>query len=248
MPGEAPVCGFTAVAIPNRKARALLNDDFPASRSRAVDAVEHLLDGLAVLAGCVELGSLAAAVDPVLQLRREEVAPVPVAQIRGNGIDHEIVEIGERFNKQMASLAVAMTGCTHPQNGEPIAIMPDDEMEIGMGQHGEAGGGRSRILTADETAERMVAELIKATGVASGDSALLLINGCGSTTLMEQLIVYRKTAKVLADKGVKLVDGWCGEMLTVQEMGGFQMILCKLNEDHKALLSATASAPYWTSN
>ena len=172
---------------------------------------------------------------------------IGAAAEQGKSID-EIVEIGERFNKQMASLAVAMTGCTHPQNGEPIAIMPDDEMEIGMGQHGEAGGGLTKILTADETAERMVAELIKATGVASGDSALLLINGCGSTTLMEQLIVYRKTAKVLADKGVKLVDGWCGEMLTVQEMGGFQMILCKLNEDHKALLSATASTPYWTSN
>ncbi len=172
---------------------------------------------------------------------------IGAAAEQGKSID-EIVEIGERFHKQMATLAVAMTGCTHPQNGEPIAIMPDDEMEIGMGQHGEAGGGRSKILTADETAERMVAELIKATGVASGDSALLLINGTGATTLMEQLIVYRKAAKVLADKGVKLVDGWCGEMLTVQEMGGFQMILCKLSEDHKALLSATASTPYWTSN
>ena len=164
---------------------------------------------------------------------------------QGKSID-EIVEIGERFNKQMATLAVAMTGCTHPQNGEPIAILADDEMEIGMGQHGEAGGGLSKILTADETASRMVAELIKATGVTSGDSAMLLINGTGATTLMEQLIVYRKAGKVLAEQGVTLVNGWCGEMLTVQEMGGFQMILCKLNEDHKALLGAPAATPYWT--
>lgn len=172
---------------------------------------------------------------------------IGAAAEQGKSID-EIVEIGERFNKQMATLAVAMTGCTHPQNGEPIAILADDEMEIGMGQHGEAGGGISKILTADETADRMVAELIKATGVVEGDSAMLLINGTGATTLMEQLIVYRKAAKTLADKGVSLVNGWCGEMLTVQEMGGFQMIVCKLDDDHKELLGATCATPYWTCN
>ena len=170
---------------------------------------------------------------------------IGAAAEQGKSID-EIVEIGERFNKQMATLAVAMTGCTHPQNGEPIAVLADDEMEIGMGQHGEAGGGLSKILTADETADDMVAKLIKATGVTSGDSAMLLINGTGATTLMEQLIVYRKAGKILADKGVALVNGWCGEMLTVQEMGGFQMILCKLDEDHKELLGAKAATPYWT--
>jgi len=170
---------------------------------------------------------------------------IGAAAEQGKSID-EIVEIGERFNKQMATLAVAMTGCTHPQNGEPIAVLADDEMEIGMGQHGEAGGGLSKILTADETASRMVTELIKATGVAAGDSAMLLINGTGATTLMEQLIVYRAAGKILAGQGVNLVNGWCGEMLTVQEMGGFQMILCKLDEDHKALLGARAATPYWT--
>ncbi|MDD2598613.1 MAG: dihydroxyacetone kinase subunit DhaK [Kiritimatiellae bacterium] len=164
---------------------------------------------------------------------------------QGKSIE-EIVEIGERFNSQMATLAVAISGCTHPQNGEPIATLPDDKMEIGMGQHGEAGGGLSKILTADETAERMVTQLIKATGVSSGDSAMLLINGSGATTLMEMLIVYRKAGKVLQAQGVSLINGWCGEILTVQEMGGFQMILCKLDQDHKALLSAKAATPYWT--
>ncbi|MFA7172381.1 MAG: dihydroxyacetone kinase subunit DhaK [Kiritimatiellia bacterium] len=170
---------------------------------------------------------------------------IGAAAEQGKSID-EIVEIGERFHSQMATLAVAITGCTHPQNGEPIAVLPDDEMEIGMGQHGEAGGGRSKILTADETAERMVTELIKATGVKSGDSVLLLINGSGATTLMEMLIVYRKAGKVLQEQGISLTNGWCGEILTVQEMGGFQMILCKLDQDHKALLSAKTATPYWS--
>ena len=163
----------------------------------------------------------------------------------GKSLD-EIVELGERFNQQMATLAVAMTGCTHPQNGGTIAVLPDDEMEIGMGQHGEAGGGRSKVLTADETAERMIAPLMQATGVKAGDTALLVINGVGATTLMEMLIVYRKTAKILAEKGITLVPGVCDEILTVQEMAGFQMILCKLDADHVPLVAAKANTPYWT--
>ena len=163
----------------------------------------------------------------------------------GKSLD-EIVELGERFNKQMATLAVAMTGCTHPQNGGTIAVLPDDEMEIGMGQHGEAGGGRTKILSADETAERMIAPLMQATGVKAGDTAMLVINGVGATTLMEMLIVYRKTAQILAEKGVTLVPGVCDEILTVQEMAGFQMILCKLDADHVPLLAAKANTPYWT--
>lgn len=170
---------------------------------------------------------------------------VGAAAEAGKSLD-EIAEIGERFNKQMATLAVAMTGCTHPQNGGTIAVLPDDEMEIGMGQHGEAGGGRSKILTADETASRMIEPLVKATGVKAGDTALLIINGVGATTLMEMFIVYRKAAQILADKGVTVTSGACGEYLTVQEMAGFQMILCKLDADHHELLKAHARTPYWT--
>jgi dihydroxyacetone kinase-like protein len=163
----------------------------------------------------------------------------------GKSLD-EIYDLGERFNQQMATLAVAMTGCTHPQNGGVIATLPDDEMEIGMGQHGEAGGGRTKILTADETAARMLEPLMKATNIKSGDTALLLINGVGATTLMEMFLIYRKTAQILKDNGILLVPGICDELLTVQEMAGFQMILCKLDADHIPLLAAKANTPYWT--
>jgi len=163
----------------------------------------------------------------------------------GKSLD-EVVDIGERFNKQMATLAVAMSGCTHPQNGGVIAVLPDDEMEIGMGQHGEAGGGRSKILTADETAARMIEPLVQATGLASGDTAFMVINGSGATTLMEMLIVYRKASQLLAAKGIKLVNGMADEILTVQEMAGFQMILCKLDADHAGYLKARSNTPYWT--
>jgi dihydroxyacetone kinase-like protein len=179
------------------------------------------------LAGCIPLYKVAGA-----------------AAEAGKSLD-EVFEIAERFNKQMATLAVAMTNCTHPQTGQAISDLPDNEMEIGMGQHGEAGGGRSEILTADETAKRMIDPLIQATGVASGDKAMLIINGVGSTTLMEQNIVYRKAHQILDAKGIEVVPGLIGELLTVQEMGGFQMILCKLDDDHAAYLQAPSNAPYW---
>jgi len=194
---------------------------------------------------------ISAGVDTDPEEKRGLAGCIPLCKVigaaaeQGQGLD-DIVEIGERFNRQMATLAVAMTGCTHPQNGGPIAVLPDDEMEIGMGQHGEAGGGRSKLLTADETAARMIEPLTQATGVKDGDTAMLIINGVGATTLMEMFIVYRKAAQILAAKGVNVIPGACGEYLTVQEMAGFQMILCKLDEDHLELLKAEARTPYWT--
>ncbi len=170
---------------------------------------------------------------------------IGAAAEQGKTLD-EVYEIGQRFNKQMATLAVAMTGCTHPQNGGVIAVLPEDEMEIGMGQHGEAGGGRSKILTADETAAKMIAPLMKATGVKAGDKTMLIVNGVGATTLMEMFLVYRKATAVLADNGITSVPGICDELLTVQEMAGFQMILCKLDADHVELMQAKANSPYWT--
>ena len=170
---------------------------------------------------------------------------IGAAAEQGKTLD-EVYEIGQRFNKQMATLAVAMTGCTHPQNGGVIAVLPEDEMEIGMGQHGEAGGGRSKILTADETAAKMIAPLMKATGVKSGDKTMLIVNGVGATTLMEMFLVYRKAAAILAQSGITSVPGICDELLTVQEMAGFQMILCKLDADHVELMQARANSPYWT--
>ena len=194
---------------------------------------------------------ISAGVDTPVDDKRGLAGCIPLYKVIGAAAEagkslDEIVDIGERFNKQMATLAVAMTGCTHPQNGGTIAVLPDDEMEIGMGQHGEAGGGRSKILSADETASRMIEPLVKATGVKSGDTAMLVINGVGATTLMEMLVVYRKTAQLLDAKGVKLVNGIADEILTVQEMAGFQMILCKLDADHVGYLKARSNTPYWT--
>ena len=195
---------------------------------------------------------ISAGLDAPDEDRRGLAGAIPMYKILGAAAEQgksldELIEIGERFNKQIATLAVAMRACTHPQNGATITELPEGMMQIGMGQHGEAGqGGNEPLVSADATAEFMVGQLMKKLDLKSGDNVLLYINGVGSTTLMEQFIVYRAAAKKLQDAGVNVVDSYAGELLTVQEQAGFQMILAKLDDDHMDLLkNYKADAPYW---
>lgn len=171
---------------------------------------------------------------------------VGAASEEGKSLD-ELYELGERFNKGIATLAVAMNKCTHPQNDATITDLPEGIMEIGMGQHGEGGGGQEALVSADDTAEKMVGLLMRKLQAKSGDRVLLYINGVGATTHMEMNIVFRRAYQVLEAAGVKVVDGRIGEMLTVQEQSGFQMILGRMDDDHiDYLKNHPANAPYWT--
>ena len=194
---------------------------------------------------------ISAGLDTPAEDRRGLAGCVPLYKVAGAAAEagkslDEVYEIAQRFNLQMATLAVAMTGATHPQNGQAISELPDDEMEIGMGQHGEAGGGRTKILSADETAERMLAPLVQDVAANTGDKVLLIINGVGATTAMEMFLIFRKAYRLLEAQGIEVVSGCVDELLTVQEMAGFQMILCKLDADHIDLLRAPCDTPYWT--
>lgn len=170
---------------------------------------------------------------------------VGAAAEQGKSID-EILEIGERFNNQIAALAVAMKSCTHPQNGATIAALEAGEIEIGMGQHGEGGGGRQKLTSADDVATQMVSLLMRKLHTKSGDKMLLIINGVGATTHMEMNIIFRKACMVLNEAGAEVVEAKIDELLTVQEQAGFQMILAKLDPDHiDYLKNCKSDAPYW---
>ena len=163
----------------------------------------------------------------------------------GKSLD-EVIAIAEKFNQKMATLAVTMKTATHPQSGQYISTLPDDMMEIGMGQHGEGGGtGPQKITSADETAETMVTKLMAAIGIQKGDKAVLIVNGSGATTLMEMLIVFRKAHQVLTARGIEVVGSRCEEILTVQEAAGFQLFLAKIDNDIVPYYNAPSNAPYW---
>ena len=175
---------------------------------------------------------------------------MPVYKIAGAAAEaglslDEVYDAADRIHRNMATLAAALKTATHPQSGLEIAELGDDEMEIGMGQHGEGGGGRCKILSANETAEIMLDNLCKAINVQSGDELMLMLNGVGATTLMELFLVNRACHVALRERGATIACSAIDEYLTVQEMAGFQMCIAKVDAQLKSLWKAPADAPYW---
>ena len=113
-----------------------------------------------------------------------------------------------------------------------------------VGQHGEEGGGRQPMKSADETAAIMVNALAKDIGIQPGEKVMLIVNGSGATTLMEQLIVYRAAVKELAKQDIEVVANFVGEMLTVQEQAGFQMFMARMDDELLRLWNAPCNTPY----
>ena len=183
--------------------------------------------------------------------RRGLVGCVPLYKLAGAAAEagkslEEVAAIAERFNDNLATLAVAMKGATHPATGEALFELADDEMEIGMGQHGEAGTGPSPIRTADETAAVMMERLVNAIGAKAGDRLMVILNGAGATTLMELYIVLRGVKKYLDEQGITIAACRVGELLTVQEMAGFQMCAAKMDDELLELWNAPCDTPSWT--
>ncbi|MCT4509414.1 MAG: dihydroxyacetone kinase subunit DhaK [Tepidibacter sp.] len=181
--------------------------------------------------------------------RRGLVGCVPLYKIaagaakKGKSLE-EVANIAQRFADNMATIAVACSGATHPATGMQISQLSDDEMEIGMGQHGEGGGGRMKMKSADETAQIMLEALLKDLDVKSGEKLMVIINGSGATTLMEQLIVYRKCHKYLESKGIEVVASVVDEILTVQEAGGFQMFIARMDDELLEYWNEPCKTPY----
>jgi dihydroxyacetone kinase-like protein len=183
--------------------------------------------------------------------RRGLVGCIPLYKIAGAAAEagmnlDQVYAVAERFNAQMATLAVAMKTATHPATGHSIFELADDQMEVGMGQHGEPGTGPSKLLTADQTAGVMLDRLLAAIHARSGDRVLVILNGSGATTLMELFIVYRAVHARLSARGIQAVSPRIGEFLTVQEMAGFQMFVAKMDDELTRLWNAPADTPYLT--
>ena len=180
--------------------------------------------------------------------RRGLVGCIPTYKIAGAAAAEgksleEVAEIAQRFADNMATLAVAARGATHPATGSALAELADDEMEIGMGQHGEGGGGRQTMKSADETAEIMVNGLLNDLSIKEGEKIMLILNGSGATTLMELYIVYRKCAKLLEEKNIEIVANYVGELLTVQEQADFQMFMARMDDELLRLWNAPCNTP-----
>ena len=138
--------------------------------------------------------------------------------------------------------SVAIAPCTVPANGKPGFELAEDEMEIGIGIHGEPGTHREKVAPVNEIVDHLL-EKIMADLDYSGSEVAVMINSSGATPLMELYIIMNHVADVLAEKNVKIYDSYVGEYMTSIEMAGFSISLLKLDDETKELLSAKADTP-----
>lgn len=157
----------------------------------------------------------------------------------------EVTRIAQKASDQTFSMGVALSPGTIPSSGEPTFTLPDDEIEIGMGIHGEPGIERMKHIEADELTDKLMDTLIEESGIKASEEVAVLVNGLGSTTLMELMIVNRRVVHYLEDKGIKIYDIDINSYCTTQEMAGFSISLLKLDDEIKEYYDAPANSPYY---
>lgn len=161
----------------------------------------------------------------------------------GKSLD-EVAAIAQRYADNMASIAVKSTDATHPQNGMSFGDLGEtDMMEIGAGQHGEGGGVRVPMMSAKDTIAAIGEPLCAKLGLQAGDKAFVMVNGCGATTMMEMLVLYKDAVEFLKGKGVEVVANMVGEILTVQEAAGFQLNIAKWDDETLRLWNTPCHTP-----
>ncbi len=156
----------------------------------------------------------------------------------------EAKALAEKVRDNTRSLAMSLSSCASPVTGETMFEMAEDEMEIGMGLHGEVGMGRQQALSADATIDLMLPPILEDLPFQRGDEVLVLLNNSGSLTLMELFILYRRVAQKLAEAGISVYRSWIGAYATTQEMAGFALSLCRVDPQLKALWDAPANGAY----
>jgi dihydroxyacetone kinase-like protein len=140
-------------------------------------------------------------------------------------------------------MGIALTSCTVPHVGKPTFELPEDEMEVGVGIHGEPGRKRAKLLPADEIVELLMEPVLNDLPFKSGDEVLLFVNGLGGTPLIELFIVYRKAAEIAGRAGLKVTRNLVGSYITSLEMAGTSITLLKLDDELTLLWDVPVNTP-----
>ena len=155
----------------------------------------------------------------------------------------EVRDLCKKVNAQGRSMGMALTSCTVPHVGKPTFALPEDEMEVGVGIHGEPGRTRMKLKPADEIVELLMEPIISDLPYRSGDEVLLFVNGLGGTPLIELYIVYRKAAEIAKKAGLKITRNFVGSYITSLEMAGTSITLLKLDAQLTKLWDAPVHTP-----
>lgn len=155
----------------------------------------------------------------------------------------EVANIARKTNDQTRSMGVGLTPCSLPQTGEPSFEIGEEEMEIGLGHHGEPGIRKAPLDTADNVTDELLAPIFEDMTLSEGDEVAVLVNGLGSTPRMELYIMFRRIEQVLHERGIKIKRSYVGDYITSLEMGGASITLTKLDDEMKKLIDHPVNTP-----
>jgi dihydroxyacetone kinase-like protein len=155
----------------------------------------------------------------------------------------EVAEICRTVNGQGRSMGMALTACTTPSSGEPSFELGDDEMEIGIGIHGEPGRFREPLGPASQVVERLATAIVEDLPYESGDNVLAFVNGMGGTPLIELYVVYNELNKFLSARGITITRHLIGDYITSLEMAGCSITLLRLDDELTRLWDAPVLTP-----
>lgn len=164
---------------------------------------------------------------------------------KGGSID-EVVRVAEKALANTGTMGVALSPCVVPVVGKPTFTIGDDEMEIGMGIHGEPGMKREKLQPADEIAGRMAKAILDDLGAKAGDEFAVMVNGLGATPPEELYILYGKAHQIITVGGMKVYRPYIGEFATSMEMAGASFTFMRLDDELKGLLDMPAHTPFFT--
>ena len=154
----------------------------------------------------------------------------------------EVKEVAEKTVANARSMGMAIHPCAIPAAGEPNFTLKENEMEVGIGIHGEPGIERKAIARADEIATELTAKILSDLNVAKNDEVAVMVNGLGATPEMELFIVNKKVQEILAEKQINVYQTFVGEYMTALEMAGCSVTLLKLDDELKSLLNHASEA------
>lgn len=162
----------------------------------------------------------------------------------GQSLD-DVLAVTQRAADNCRSVGVALGSCVVPQAGKPTFEIAEDEIEIGMGIHGELGVWRGKMKPADELVEEMLGYLTPELDLGSGSRVSILVNGLGATPNEELYILFRAANRILKGMGVKVVQPLVGNYATSMEMAGASITLMRLDDELERLLAVPAHNPFW---
>lgn len=182
--------------------------------------------------------------------RRGIAGDVYVIKVAGAAADaglpfEEVLRISEKARDNISSIGVCISPCTLPGNEKPTFTLGDDELEFGMGLHGEPGVERTKMMPAHQIVERMYSELKKEMDLKEGDEIAVLVNGLGSTPLLELNLVYHELAKHFSKDGLKVHESEVKIFCTSMEMGGFSISIMRLDDELKQYIDAPCYSPFY---